>query len=84
MLVDVTMPDDPRRTAEAKRRPPVITPDTGIDPDVDLDQENVRLRDGTRLTNELAQVITEDVHRAVGRSSLAKHHGTRKDPFSRS
>jgi hypothetical protein len=56
---------------KAKRRPPVITSDTQFGPDVDLGREDVRLGDGTRLTNELAQTITEDVHRAVGRPSLS-------------
>jgi Ribbon-helix-helix protein, copG family len=56
---------------KAKRRPPVITSDTHIGPDVDLEREDVRLRDGTRLTNELAQAITEDVRHAVGRPSLS-------------
>jgi hypothetical protein len=53
------------------RRPPVVTPDTQIGPDVDLDREDVRLRDGTRLTNDLAEAINEDVRRAAGRPSLS-------------
>lgn len=56
---------------KAKHRPPVVTSDTQIGPDVDLDEEDVRLRDGTRLTNDLAEAITEDVRRAVGRPSLS-------------
>lgn len=38
--------------------------------DVDLDQEDVRLRDGSRLTREVADAIVEDVRRKVGRPSL--------------
>lgn len=53
------------------RRPPVVTPDTRIGPDVDLDREDVRLPDGTRLTNDLAEAINEDVRRAAGRPSLS-------------
>lgn len=42
------------------------------DPDVDLEQEEVRLKDGTRLTDELAQEIaTEALAKArPGRPSL--------------
>jgi len=52
-------------------RPPAVTSDTQIGADVDLDREDVRLGDGTRLTNQLADVITQDVRRAVGRPSLS-------------
>lgn len=47
----------------AKRRP-------GRGEDVDLDQEDVRLPDGTRLTQQVADAIVEDVRRKVGRPSL--------------
>jgi hypothetical protein len=56
---------------KAERRPPVVTSDTQTGPDVDLSREDVRLGDGTRLTNELAEAITEDVQRAAGRPSLS-------------
>jgi hypothetical protein len=56
---------------KAKHRPPVVTSDTQVGPDVDLNEEDVRLRDGTRLTSNLAEAITEDVRRAVGRPSLS-------------
>lgn len=36
----------------------VVQPDTDID-DVDLDEEEVRLRDGRRLTNQLAEELAE-------------------------
>ncbi len=55
---------------KAERRPPVVSSETQIGPDVDLSREDVRLGDGTRLTNELAEAITEDVRRAAGRPSL--------------
>jgi hypothetical protein len=54
-----------------ERRPPVVTSDMQIGPDVDLDREDIRLGDGTRLTNELAEEINEDVRRAAGRPSLS-------------
>lgn len=38
--------------------------------DVDLDREDVRLPDGTRLTQQVADAIVEDVRRKVGRPSL--------------
>lgn len=38
--------------------------------DVDLDREDVRLPDGTRLTQDVADAIVEDVRRKVGRPSL--------------
>lgn len=47
----------------AKRRP-------GRGDDVDLDQEDVRLPDGTRLTQQVADAIVADVRRKVGRPSL--------------
>jgi hypothetical protein len=55
----------------AERRPPAVTSDTQIGPDVDLDRKDVRLGDGTRFTSEVAEAITEDVRRAAGRPSLS-------------
>jgi hypothetical protein len=53
------------------RRPlPHISRDTPIGPDVDLDTEDVRLADGTRLTNEVAAQGVQDARRAAGRPSL--------------
>lgn len=58
-------------TVKPERRPPVVKSDTRIGPDVDLDREDIRLRDGMRLTNELVEAINEDVRRAAGRPSLS-------------
>ena len=55
----------------AKRTPPKITPDTPIGRDVDLDQDDVRLNDGTRLTEDVATDIVEQVRRSTGRPSLS-------------
>jgi predicted HicB family RNase H-like nuclease len=55
----------------AKRTPPRVTSDSSIGPDVDLDREDVRLADGTRLTNEVAAEIVEQVRRTTGRPSLS-------------
>jgi hypothetical protein len=56
---------------QPERRPPVVKADMRIGPDVDLEREDIRLGDGTRLTNELAEAISEDVRRAAGRPSLS-------------
>jgi hypothetical protein len=37
---------------------------------VDLDPDDIRLPDGTRLTQEVAEAIVEDVRRRAGRPSL--------------
>jgi predicted HicB family RNase H-like nuclease len=38
--------------------------------DVDLEHEDVRLPDGTRLTQDVAEAIVDDVRRRSGRPSL--------------
>jgi len=53
------------------RRPPRITDDTPIGPDVDLDREDIRLADGTRLTGEVADGIVQELRRSAGRPSLS-------------
>jgi len=53
-----------------ERTPPSITPSTPIGPDVDLDRDDVRLTDGTRLTEQKAADIVDDVRRRGGRPSL--------------
>lgn len=55
----------------AKRTPPPITSGTPIGPAVDLDREDIRLADGSRLTEEIAEGIVDDVRRASGRPSLS-------------
>lgn len=54
-----------------KRKPPKITTDTSVGPDIDLGREDVRLANGTRLTDEAAAEIAESVLRSVGRPSLS-------------
>lgn len=54
----------------AKRRPPGVTPNTAIGDDVDLDRDDVRLPDGTRLTEQRAEEIVQDVRARGGRPSL--------------
>ena len=54
----------------ADRIPPNVTPTTPIGPDVDLDAEDVRLADGSRLTEDRAAEIVDEVRRRVGRPSL--------------
>lgn len=51
--------------------PPHITDDTPIGRDVDLEQDDVRLQDDTRLTDEVADEIVEQVRRTSGRPSLS-------------
>jgi len=38
--------------------------------DVDVDRKDIRLANGTRLTNEVAEEIVEQVRRSSGRPSL--------------
>lgn len=54
----------------AKRAKPKITSDTPIGDDVDLRRDDVRLPDGTRLTEALVDDIVEQVRRKGGRPSL--------------
>ncbi len=54
-----------------RRQPPRITSATRIGPDVDLDRDDVRLVDGTRLTSRRADQIVEDVRHRGGRPSLS-------------
>lgn len=54
----------------ATRKPPTVTTGTPIGPDVDLEREDVRLPDGTRLTRDVADAIVEGVRRRGGRPSL--------------
>lgn len=51
--------------------PPHVTTATPIGPDVDLEHENLRLADGTRLTPELASQLVEEVRHSGGRPSLS-------------
>lgn len=51
--------------------PPRVTDDTPIGPDVDVDDEDIRLVDGTRLTDEVADAIVDHVRRSAGRPSLS-------------
>ena len=53
-----------------KRTHPTVGPATPIGPDVDLEREDVRLPDGTRLTEQRASEIADDVRRRAGRPSL--------------
>lgn len=53
-----------------ERTPPPITSRTPIGPDVDLDRDDVRLADGTRLTEQRAADIVEEVRGRGGRPSL--------------
>lgn len=54
----------------AKRTKPKITSDTPIGEDVDLRRDDVRLPDGTRLTEEVVDDVVEQVRRTGGRPSL--------------
>jgi predicted HicB family RNase H-like nuclease len=54
-----------------RHAPPAITTKTPIGPDVDLDREDIRLADGTRLTQQGADGIVEAVRRSTGRPSLS-------------
>ena len=49
-----------------ERQPPRVSDDSPIGPDVDLERDDLRLADGTRLTPDIAAGIAEDVRRALG------------------
>jgi hypothetical protein len=53
-----------------ERQPPRVSDDSPIGPDVDLERDDIRLADGTRLTPGIAAGIAGDVRRAAGRPSL--------------
>ena len=48
-----------------ERQPPRVSDDSPIGPDVDLERDDIRLADGTRLTPDIAAGIAEDVRRAA-------------------
>jgi Ribbon-helix-helix protein, copG family len=54
-----------------ERQPPRVTHDTPIGPDIDLDRDDIRLADGTRLTPQVASQIADNARRAAGRPSLS-------------
>lgn len=51
--------------------PPRIANDNPIGPDIDLDGEDIRLADGSRLTNVVANEIVEKLRQLPGRPSLS-------------
>ncbi|GAB3312788.1 hypothetical protein GCM10027451_25970 [Geodermatophilus aquaeductus] len=51
--------------------PPSITTSTSIGPDVNLDADDIRLTDGTRLTEQRAAEVTEEVRHRSGRLALS-------------
>ena len=53
-----------------ERIPPAVTSNSPIGPDVDLDEDDVRLADGSRLTEQRAAEIVEEVRGRGGRPSL--------------
>ena len=57
----------------SKRKPPKVTSATAIGPDVDLARDEVRLVDGTRLTEAVVTEIVDQARRSVGRPSLSGH-----------
>ena len=70
-----TIPRDQCRASRtpdtaAQGPPPPIISSTPIGPDVDLDRYDVRLADGTRLTEQEAADIVDQVRRRGGRPSL--------------
>lgn len=49
---------------------------TNIGPEVDLDTEDIRMADGTRLTQQVADDLATEIRSKAGRPSLG-HAGTR-------
>ncbi len=58
------------RTPPPPSAPPSVTTTAPIGPDVDLDADDVRLTDGTRLTEQRAAEVAEEVRHRSGRPSL--------------
>lgn len=56
-------------TVMREHTPPPITTSTAIGGDIDLDHADVRLADGLRLTNQVADGIVETLRHAGGRPS---------------
>jgi hypothetical protein len=54
-----------------KHAAPRVTTTSPIGADVDLEQEDIRLADGTRLTPQVASQVVEEVRRVGGRPSLS-------------
>jgi hypothetical protein len=54
-----------------KHTPVRVTSDTRIGTDVDLDRDDIRLADGSRLTQEVADSVVEQARRVAGRPSLS-------------
>ena len=48
----------------------MIMPKRAKSDEIDLEREDVRLPDGTRLTEDVADAIVDDGHRKAGRPSL--------------
>ncbi len=58
-----------------RQKPPAVTATTRIGDDVDLERDDVRLRDGSRLTAEVADQLSERISRG-GRPSLSGNRQT--------
>ena len=73
LLVIHVMPTSPRKGTVMPERQPRFSDDSPIGPDVDLERDDIRLADGTRLTPDIAAGIAEDVRRAaiIGRTGPA-------------
>lgn len=69
------------KTKARKPRVPRVPADAELGGYVDLDTEDVRLPDGTRLTNEVAEQIVDEVRAKTGRPSLGPA-GTRSPSVS--
>lgn len=54
-----------------KRTPVRVTSDTPTGTDVDLDRDDIRLADGSRLTQDVANSVVEHARRVAGRPSLS-------------
>lgn len=54
-----------------KPTPGRVTSDTPIGADVDLDRDDIRLADGTQLTQDVADSVVEHARRVAGRPSLS-------------
>ncbi|MEP7021956.1 MAG: hypothetical protein ABI808_15025 [Pseudonocardiales bacterium] len=67
----LSIPSVRDRVVQAARRTPKVTRRSSIENDVDLDHDDVRLSDGTRLTEQRAADLIGEIPQRGGRPSLS-------------
>jgi hypothetical protein len=65
---------------EVPEDPPRVAPDTPAGPDVDLNRDDVRLADGTRLTDTIVGHITDQARRTASAAKAGRVVNTDGEP----